>query len=168
MKNRCIFAIPYLATALMVLLPSLSIVAQEKQRGSETYLCSEPHPEAICKAQNTCGSGSTPCTVEIKRNASDASVTPSIPNSKANMPFCIKVGTTVSWKSPSRNTGFVVDFGPDGPFGEGAIIGGSDRPASAVAQKKGCYKYSTGACVSGSIDGMCASVETELITTGSQ
>jgi hypothetical protein len=168
MKNRCIFAIPYLAMALMLLLPSQSIVAQEKQRGSETYLCSEPHPETICTAQNTCGSGSTACTVEIKRTSSDASVTPSIPNSKANMPFCVKAGTTVTWKSPSKNTGFVVDFGPEAPFGVEAIIGGSDRPVSAVAQKKGCYKYSTGACVSGAIDGMCASVETELITTGSE
>jgi hypothetical protein len=168
MKNRFIFAIPYLVMALMLLLPFRSAVAQEKQRGSETYLCSEPHPETICTAQNTCGSASAACTVEIKRTASDASVTPSIPNSKANMPFCVKVGTTVNWKSPSKNTGFVVDFGPDAPFGGEAIIGGSDRPASTVAKKKGCYKYSTGACVSGSIDGMCASVETELITTGSE
>jgi hypothetical protein len=78
------------------------------------------------------------------------------------------VGTEVTWQSRSKNTGFVVDFGPGSPFDSDAIVGGSDRPVSAVARKKGCYKYSAGACVSGSIYGMCGSVETELIITGSK
>jgi hypothetical protein len=167
-KIRCIFVVAYVVLAGVFLLLSSSVMAKDKQRGSETYLCSEPHPETMCTAENTCGSASTPCTVEIKRTSSNASVTPSIPNAKANMPFCVKSGTTVTWRSASKNTGFVLDFGPDAPFGTEAIIGGSDRPASAVAKKKGCYNYSTGACVSGSIDGMCASVETKLITIGSE
>jgi hypothetical protein len=168
MENRRTIATPYSAAVGMLLALSLCAAAQEPKRGSEKYLCSEPHPETICIAENTCGSASTSCTVEIKRTASDASVTPGIPNAKANMPFCVKVGTTVAWRSPSKNTGFVVDFGPDSPFGQEAIIGGSERPASTVAKKKGCYNYSTGACVSGAIDGMCASVETKLITTSGE
>jgi hypothetical protein len=163
MKQRIVVTGPYIWLAGVVLLLSSFMLAQEKQRGSEKYLCSEPHPEDICTAENSCGSSSTPCTVEIKRTASDAAVTPGIPNAKANMPFCVKTGTKMFWRSASKNTGFVVDFGPDAPFGVEAIIGGSDRPASAVPQKKGCYNYSTGACVSGAIDGMCASVETKLI-----
>jgi hypothetical protein len=168
MKTRSILASRYVAVPLMFLLLPLALAAQEQQRGKEQYLCSEPHPEAICAAENTCGSASTPCTVEIKRTASNASATPSIPNAKANQPFCVKVGTTVTWKSPSKNTGFVLDFGPDSPFGQDAIIGGSARAVSTVAGKKGCYKYSTGACVSGSIYGMCGSVETELIVIGGE
>lgn len=166
MKNRPVFTILYGSLALTFLLLPTFGVAQENQRGSEKYLCSEPNSEAICNAQNTCGSSSTACTVEVKRTTSAASITPSIPDAKSNQPFCIKVGTKVAWRSPSKNTGFVIDFGPDSPFGTGAIIGGSDRPASTVAKKKGCYNYSTGACVSGAIDGMCASVETKLVVTG--
>jgi hypothetical protein len=165
MKHRIVVTSPYVGLAGVVLLLASFLLAQEKQRGSEKYLCSEPHLEEVCTVVNSCGSSSTPCTVEIKRTASEAAVTPGIPNAKANMPFCVKSGTKVIWRSPSKNTGFVVDFGPDAPFGVEAIIGGSDRPASAVAQKKGCYNYSTGACVSGAIDGMCASVETKLIIT---
>ena len=161
------FSIRNIAFTLILLLPS-SMVAQEQKRSGEKYLCSEPHPEVICNAGNTCGSGSTSCSVEVKRTASDASVTPSIPNAKANQPFCVKVGTKVIWKSPSKNTGFVLDFGPDSPFSTEAIIGGSDREVSSVANKKGCYKYSAGACVSGAINGMCASVDTRLIIVGNE
>jgi hypothetical protein len=167
MGNRYIVGIQNAAAMLFLLLPLL-VLAQEQQRSSERYLCPEPEPEAICTAENTCGSDSTTCTVDIKRTASNATVTPNIPNAKANTPFCIKVGTEVEWLSSSKNTGFVVDFGPDAPFGVGAIIGGSGRPASAVAKKKGCYNYSTGACVSGSIDRMCASIETKLIALGGE
>ncbi len=169
MKIRHICSIHCAAGAVTFLLLSSFMVAQEQQRGRDKYLCSEPQPEKICTAENTCGSSSTPCTVEIKRTASDASATPSIPKAKANEPFCIKVGTTVTWKSASKNTGFVVDFGPDSPFEPPeAIVGGSERPISAVVKKKGCYKYSAGACVSGSIYGMCGSVETKLIITDSE
>jgi len=168
MDTRRVFAIRYFAASVACLLLSSLMVAQEQQRGSEKYLCSEPHPETICTAKNTCGSTSTPCTVDIKRTASSASATPAIPEAKSNEPFCVKAGTTVTWRSASKNTGFVVDFGPDTPFGMEAIIGGSDRAVSAVAKKPGCYKYSAGACVSGSIYGMCASVETELIIGGSE
>jgi hypothetical protein len=34
-----------------------------------------------------------------------------------------------------------------------------------MANKKGCYKYSVGACISGAIYGMCGSAETELVVT---
>jgi hypothetical protein len=168
METRRILAMAAVAVLVMFFLLSSSMAAQEQQRGRDQYLCSEPHPENICTVANTCGSSSVPCTVDVKRSASDASATPGLPNAKANQPFCIKAGTTVTWRSASKNTGFVVDFGPDSPFGRDAMIGGSDRPVSAVAKKKGCYKYSAGACVSGSVYGMCASVETELIITGSE
>jgi plastocyanin len=168
MKTRRALAVQGLAFSATLLVLSASMAAQEPQRGRDKYLCSEPQPEKICNVENTCGSSSTPCTVNIKRSASDASATPSIPNAKANRPFCVKAGTTVTWESSSKNTGFVVDFGPDSPFGQDAIMGGSDRPVSAVAKKKGCYKYSAGACVSGSVYGMCGSVETELIITSSE
>jgi len=103
MKSRCFFAIPNAALSVTSLVLSLSVGAQRPQRSSEKYLRSEPHPETICTADSTCGSASDPCTVDIKRTASDASVTPSIPNAKTNMPFSVKVGTQVAWRSPSRN-----------------------------------------------------------------
>ena len=167
MKTRRVFAVQAVLISLVSLVPSSAVLAQAQQRGSDQYLCSEPHPEKVCTAENTCGSSSASCTVEIKKTASSASATPNIPKAKSNQPFCVAPGTTVTWKSGSKNTGFVVDFGPDSPFEPGGpIIGGSDRAISSVAKKKGCYKYSAGACVSGAIDGMCGSVETKLIITG--
>jgi hypothetical protein len=168
MKTRNLFVSRHcgvLATA--VVLCSFA-VAQDQLRGPEKYLCSEPDPQAICTAANTCGSASTPCTVDVKRTASEASATPSIPNAKGNQVFCVAAGTKVNWKSGSKNTGFVLDFGPSSPFSSDTIIGGSDRSSSTVANKKGCYKYSVGACVSGAIYGMCGSAETELVVTGGQ
>ena len=163
MKTRRISAIQCVMASVMLLGLSSSLMAQ---RGKDQYLCSEPNPESICNAGNTCGSNSTACTVGIKRTANAASATPSTPDAKDNQPFCVKVGTKVTWKSESKNTGFVLDFGPDLPFGSEAIIGGSDRAVPSVAKKKGCYKYSIGACVSGAIYGMCGTAETELIITG--
>ena len=168
MKTRRSPATNCIPALLMLVFLSSLPQAQEQKRGSEKYLCTEPNPAAICTAANTCGSASTPCTVEIKRTADSASATPVLAKAKGNEPFCVKAGTTVTWKSASKNTGFVLDFGPDSPFGTEAVMGGSDRASSTVANKKGCYKYSVGACVSGSIYGMCASVETELIVTGGE
>jgi hypothetical protein len=135
---------------------------------NKKYVCSESNPGNMCNASTTCGSSSNPCTVNVKRNGSNsASATPSIPDAKGNAPFCVKVGTTVTWQSASKNTGFVLDFGPSSPFDvpDGTIIGGADRPISVVAKKPGCYKYSVGACVSGSIYGMCGSSNAELVVT---
>src|SRR5436305_12717311 len=140
-------------------------VAQEQQRGSEKYICMEPHPETMCTASNTCGSASTPCEVDVKRSGNNsASATPSISKAKSNALFCVQSGTTVTWKSSSKSTGFVVDFGPSSPFQPAEpIIGGAARPVSVAAKRPGCFKYSAGACISGSTYGMCCSVETELV-----
>ena len=135
--------------------------AQDKK---SKYACSEPNLASICTASNTCGSSSEPCFVDVKRTANSASATPSIPNAKGNSLFCIKAGTKVEWKSTGKDIGFVVDFGPNTPFDHsGAIIGGSDRTVSTVAQKPGCYKYSAGACRSGAIYGMCGQANVQLI-----
>jgi plastocyanin len=105
--------------------------------------------------------------VDVKRTSDGASTTASIPNAKGNAAFCVKVGTTVTWKSTSKDIGFLIDIGPASPFEpSGAIIGGSDRSVSVVAKKPGCYKYSAGACMSGEIYGMCGSGVAEVIITG--
>jgi hypothetical protein len=70
----------------------------------------------------------------------------------------------MNWKSTGKNIGFVVDFGTPSPLRPaGAIIGGSDRPVSVVANTPGCYKYSLGACMSGAIYGMCKETSAEVI-----
>jgi hypothetical protein len=150
---------------LLLSLVALATYMAGKEKDSNKYLCSESNPQGICNASTTCGSASAPCVVDIKRTANAASVTPSIPDAKDNAPFCVKVGTKVTFKSVSKNVGFVLDFGPSSPFGQGTIIGGSDRPVSLVANKPGCFKFSTGACVSGAIYGMCGETNTEIIVT---
>ena len=101
-------------------------------------VCSASNPASICAAANTCGSDS-PCSIDIKRSqGSYATATPSIPDAKSNKAFCIKVGTTVTFTSSSKNTGFVIDFGSSDPFDhEGAIMGGADRPITFTAKHPG-------------------------------
>jgi plastocyanin len=161
MNRRFVFK----CTSLLFPIVVLSTYATAQSKSSD-YACSKDVSAQMCTAENTCGSASTPCAVDVKRTANAASSTPSIPNAKGNSLFCIKPGTTVQWKSTGKDIGFVVDFGPTSPFDPpGAIIGGSDRSVSVVAKKPGCYKYSAGACRSGAIYGMCGQTNVQLIIT---
>lgn len=135
----------------------------QAQNKKNPYACVEPDPMAYCAASSTCGSASTPCSVDVKRTSDAASATPSIPGAKGNSPFCVKAGTQVVWKSETKHQGFVVDMGPNSPFAVDDIIGGSDRSVTVVAKTPGCYRYSAGACLSGAIYGMCGSGAAELI-----
>jgi hypothetical protein len=153
------------------LLLSLSLagllLAHAQDKRSSKYACSETNPASLCNAANRCGSESEPCVVDVKRKGTSARATPGIPNAKSNTPFCVKVGTTVKWQTSAGDTGFIVDFGHPSPFDTpGAIIGGSDRSISVVAKRPGCYKFSVGACIAGTISGMCGSSDSELVVTG--
>jgi hypothetical protein len=151
------------AELFLALLVSLGVAVAQS---SNKYACMEVNPAQLCTAANTCGSASTPCTVDVKRTSDSASVTPSIPNAKGNSLFCVKIGTKVTWNSTEKDNGFVVDLGPASPFDpSGAIIGGSDRSVSVVAKRKGCFKYSAGACRSGAAYGMCDTANAQLIVT---
>jgi plastocyanin len=152
-------------TSLLLPILVLSTYATAQSKSSD-YACSKDVSAQMCTAENTCGSASSPCVVDVKRTANAASSTPSIPNAKDNSLFCIKPGTTVQWKSTGKDIGFVVDFGPSSPFDPpGAIIGGSDRSVTVMAKRPGCYKYSAGACRSGAIYGMCGQTNVQLIVT---
>jgi hypothetical protein len=99
------------------LLLSLSLagflVANVQNKRSNKDVCAETNPASICTASNRCGSNSNPCIVHLKRSGgTSATVTRAIPNSKSNAPFCVKVGTRVTWQSPAKNTGFILDLGP--------------------------------------------------------
>lgn len=151
----------------LVALPLVLLASLAPAQKASKYACSEPNPAQLCNASNTCGSASTPCEVDVKRTANGASSTPGIPGAKSNSLFCVKVGTTVTWKSTSKNIGFVVDPGTTSPFEPGgAIIGGADKPTSVVAKTPGCYKYDAGACASGAIYGMCKDTTAELVIVG--
>src|SRR5271154_7131657 len=161
-QNRC-FGIKATSLLLPIVMLSTYAIAQSK---SNKYACSEAKPALLCNAANTCGSASTPCSVDVKRTSNAASSTPDIPNAKGNFLFCVKAGTTVQWKSTGKDIGFVVDFGTTSPFDPGgAIIGGTDRAITVVAKTPGCYKYSAGACMSGAIYGMCGQANAELVIT---
>ncbi len=152
---------------LSLSIASFLLVANAQNKRDSKYVCSESNPASVCNASNRCGSSLEPCVVDLRRKGgTSATVTPSITNAKANTPFCVRVGTTVTWRSSAKNTGFIVDFGPSSPFNTpGAIIGGSDRPISVVAKRTGCYKFSLGACIAGTVYGMCGSTSTEIIVT---
>jgi hypothetical protein len=151
-----------------LLLTSASSGLAEEKRHSYKSVCTVAHPESICTENNTCGSPSNPCTIDVKRTSDSAAAIANTVESKANAPFCLKTGTKVTWQSLSKNTGFVIDFGASSPFDPpSTVIGGSDRFVTVVAKTPGCFKYSTGACVSGATYGMCDSVEGDFIIVGS-
>jgi hypothetical protein len=76
----------------------------------------------------------------------------------------MKVGTTVTFMSSNKNTGFVLDFGPKSPFDpDDPIIGGGKNQVTEKAKNAGCYKYSVGACYSGATYGMCGNSSAEAI-----
>src|SRR5271163_2818338 len=163
MKDHRYFAI---RRALVVLPLVLLVGSAGAQSKKSKYTCDEPDPQSLCNASNTCGSPTAPCDVDVKRTNYGASATPQIPGAKGNSLFCIRPGTTVTWKSDSKNTGFVVDVSDASPFDPGdAIIGGSNRDVSVVAKTSGCYKYSVGACISGALNGMCGNASGEVIIT---
>ncbi len=135
-------------------------VAQKKSK----YVCLEAKPETLCTAANTCGSASNPCTVNVNKEGNSASATASITDPKKNALFCVKSGTKVVWHSSNKNTGFVIDFGPQSPFDPNdAIIGGGKNDVTVEAARAGCFKYSVGACYSGATYGMCGNREAEAI-----
>ena len=151
--------------SVLLLLPLfITVVFADNQK---KFSCSESNPQSICSAATTCGSPTAPCKVDIKRGSSNtATATPDIPDAKTGKPFCVKVGTSVTFYTTAKNTGFVIDFGPNSPFeSEGAIMGGADRPITVVAKKAGCYKYSIGACAAGAIYGMCGNSDAELVVS---
>jgi hypothetical protein len=159
----------YLATlSFLIVLPLLVtsfIAGQDSKKKVKNGVCSSSNPSSICAEPNTCGSLSSPCTIDVRRSGSNYATTkPSIPDAKTNKPFCVKVGTTVTFSTSSKNTGFVIDFGKDNPFDhEGSIIGGADRPITVTAKHPGCYTYSIGACTPGTVSGMCGNATTQLI-----
>jgi plastocyanin len=136
----CLLVVPLLLTNF--------VAGSDTKKKIKGDVCSASNPSSICAAANTCGSASSPCSIDIKHSqGSYATATPSIPDAKSSKAFCIKVGTTVTFMSSSKNTGFVIDFGSSDPFDhEGAIMGGADRPITVTAKHPGCYTYSVGAC----------------------
>ena len=162
-----VFRILAVLTSLFVLplFLNLYIVGRDTKKKVKNDVCSASNPASICAAENTCGSASAPCSIDIRRSAkSSASATPSIPGAKSNKAFCIKTGTTVTFTSSSKNTGFVLDFGNSNPFDhQGAIMGGADRPITLTAKLPGCYTYSVGACTAGTVYGMCGDDVAQLI-----
>ena len=94
-RNR---RVEFKCTSLLLPIVVLSTYATAQSK-SNPYACSPSVSAQMCTAENTCGSASNPCSVDVKRTANAASSTPSIPNAKGNSLFCIKPGTTVQWKS---------------------------------------------------------------------
>lgn len=145
--------------AMMISLGSLLLGGLSAQ-AKKMPACEEPKPETLCNAQNTCGSGSAACKVDIRKQGAGAYVKPSVPDAKGNQFFCVKSGTDVTWMSSRKNTGFTVDFGEDSPFTPSSpIMGGSDKPIDVKASKPGCYKFDATASVSGAIYGMSGSTK---------
>ena len=144
----------------VILLNCATAQAQKKNK----YACTEDHPENRCSAANTCGSASSPCTIDVRRGSYSANVKPSISDAENNQLFCIKAGTSVVWMSSNKNNGFMVSFGNDSPFEpDGPIMGGGKKQVTTKAVTPGCYKYDAGAFRSGTVKGMSSGSSPELV-----
>ncbi len=166
MKTRSFPAVVCGLLALMLLVVAGHSVAKDKK--TKGTFCSNPHPEQLCTAANTCGANGSPCILEVKRTGggTDASVTPNIEKFPKESVLCILTGAKVTWQGAGKNTGLMVDFADSSPFDPaGTIMGGSDRPITVVAKKPGCYRYTLGACTPGTIYGMCGNSDLELVVT---
>jgi plastocyanin len=157
------------AAAVCLLVPAgllTGYVSGGDKKKVKNDVCAAGSSGNVCSGSK-CGSGTSACEVNITRvGGSLASAKANIPDAKDNAPFCVKVGTTVTFKSTSKDTGFVLDFGNSSPFDSGtAITGGADRPISVVAKKPGCYSYSVGACTAGTIYGMCGEDAAQLVVS---
>jgi plastocyanin len=151
------------ALLLLTCVVMLSYATAQAQKKSK-YVCDETQPESMCNAANTCGSASSPCTIDVTRSGSSANVKPDIPNARNNQFFCIKAGTTVVWMSSNKNNGFMISFGTDSPFDpDNPIMGGSNKQVRTKASTPGCYKYDAGAFRSGTIYGMSGGSKPELV-----
>ncbi len=145
---------------LSLALSGITAHAQKKSK----YICDEPQPASLCNEANTCGSSSSPCIVDVTKSGNSSNVKPEIPNAKNNQFFCVKVGTDVTWKSKSKNTGFMISFGTDSPFTpDDPIMGGGKKSVTVKADTPGCYKYDAGAFYSGAPYGMSGGSKPELI-----
>jgi len=153
--------------ALLALVPFMTLLGRgsANDKKSKATACTNPHPEQLCTAANTCGAGGASCELEVRRadQGAGASVKPNVENFSKSDVICIETGASVTWKGGGKNTGIMVDFGDSSPFDEGTISGGSDRPVTLVVKKAGCFKYSVGACTPGSVYGMCGNSDYELI-----
>jgi hypothetical protein len=149
-----------------VLLTRLVEGGDKKVKKPKHDVCAAGTSSSVC-TESRCGSQSAACEVNVSRIGDDsASAKANIPNAKDNEPFCVKVGTAITFKSKSKDTGFVLDFGNSSPFDSGNVItGGADRPMSVVAKKPGCYTYTVGACTAGTIYGMCGEEATQLVVS---
>ncbi len=162
MRSRPFPAIVCGSILFVLLLMAGHIFAGDKKNS----VCSNPHPEQLCSAKNTCGSSTSPCILEVRRTGggNDAEVTPNIPDFKKDAVICLTTGTSVTWKGAGKNTGLMVDFGAASPFDpSGTIMGGSDRPITVMTKKAGCFKYTLGACTPGTVYGMCGNSDLDLV-----
>jgi len=153
----------WLVFLLVSVLPAC-LSAQEK-----TNACTKITSASYCNARNTCGSPSNPCLVNVKRTGNSASATPSTPEAKGNALFCVQTGTTVTWRTSSQDTGFLVNFGPASPFDSpGSIAGGTKKSVSVKAVKAGCFGFAFQATKSGAVRGMSQAAQGELMVLGDQ
>src|SRR5215469_14879970 len=98
MTTKRLFAVLFCPLVVPVLLTGY-LDGKEKKK-PKNDVCSASTPASICDDANTCGSPASACEVDIKRaGGGSASETAGMPKSKSNVTFCVKVRTTITFKS---------------------------------------------------------------------
>ena len=60
----------------VVLVTAVMMLASPLAQAKSKYICDETQPADMCNTGNTCGSASTPCTINIQKSGAGASVKP--------------------------------------------------------------------------------------------
>src|SRR6516165_10389063 len=109
MKKKSILAF----LALLALVPFMTLLGRvsENDKKSKAKACTNPHPEHLCTAANTCGAGGASCELEVRRadGGSGASVKPNVENFSKSDVICIETGASVTWKGGGRTPALMVD-----------------------------------------------------------
>ena len=115
----------------LLLLPILLIAsfaaAEDKKKPDRQEIPRNPDPGEHVQCQPTHVVGLRSSRT-FKRTSYSSAATPNIAGAKGDGIFCVKAGTTVTWQSTAKNTGFLIDFGTSSPFQPaGAITGGTEK-----------------------------------------
>lgn len=149
---------------LSLIVACLAAGEDKKKDDTKGDVCMQANPVSMCTAANTCGSA---CTINVKRTSYSSSATPNVPGAKGSGFICVKAGTTVTWQSTAKNTGFLIDFGQSSPFDPpGTITGGTQKSVPVVAKTPGCYKYHFTASNSSATYGMGKAAQSNFIVLG--
>ena len=142
MKIQRCFTIRFALLLLPVLLMASFATADDKKKDSSKDVCSNPNPASICTRRQHLRIGFHSVYGQHQADLILVLCHPQHSRRKGNDLFCVKTGTTVTWQSTAKNTGFLVDPGAVFAVRSGWHHHGRQRKVGfGRGQDAGCLNY---------------------------